>query len=864
MREFITTGVILLGSLIERITELVLRRPRAILIIAFVVVVASGLMATRLRLDPDVLNLIPRNNREVNEFRDLITETGTLDFHVIVLQFPQGSDPAAYGPLIDSIGERLQGSERIEHATWKIPDPLTVIDRVLPYSMLILSPEQVDAVAARLSDEEIRTSVERNRMLLQTPQGMIAKKIISVDPFNLLPVYLEKLRRASGGLNIDVSSGYYVSADHSAALIIAKPRTAAQQLPFSRAVMQETRAIAAKAMSEFQAANPDVVPPVIGYTGGYAIASEDERIIRRDMTLNSITSIIGILLLYLYAYRRPSALLYAAVPMTAAIVITFAIGALAFGTLSAASTGFAALLAGLGVDFMTVLYERFVDERNRGADLTGAIRTFMRHSLPGVVVGALTTAATFYAFLATDFRGMRELGFLTGSGILVFFLCVVFVFPSLLVIIEGRRAGKRTLQVHAFGSNRIVSASIRRPRLVITLWVILVAVTGVAATGVRFSDSLQNLRSNGNEASRLQEVVTAKFGQSFEFMMYGVRGATAREAIAKTESAIPEFDKLVQDGIIGSYQALTTFLPSETQQQVAIDRLHAGADGAFSFPRIEQTFRKALVDNGFRPDAYDGFLALFQQALQQREHITMETLERLELDESVQRFIKKTATGYLCIVYVYPTTGTWPRFLPDELQEFRKRHPEGALTGVNLVSQTLRTITSADALRASLLGFVVVFALVWIGFRSFARACLVFVPFIAGCTSMLGFMATFHIEFNFMNVFVGLMLVGTATDYAVYMLQRYDESPSNFPHNGGETGRAVVLAAMMSIIGFASFAISHYPGVRSIGYASGVGIALSCLASITLLPALLATGKFRHNKASMLGEPTPEDESHDY
>ena len=63
-----------------------------------------------------------------------------------------------------------------------------------------------------------------------------------------------------------------------------------------------------------------------------------------------------------------------------------------------------------------------------------------------------------------------------------------------------------------------------------------------------------------------------------------------------------------------------------------------------------------------------------------------------------------------------------------------------------------------------------------------------------------------------MNVFVGLMLVGTATDYAVYMLERYDESPEDFPMNAQETGRAVVLAALMSIVGFASFAISHYPG----------------------------------------------------
>jgi predicted RND superfamily exporter protein len=849
----------LIQSLIERLTNLVLRRPRAILVVALAIVLASGVVATRLRLDPDVLNLIPRNNREVNEFRELLTETGTLDFHVVVLEFPKGADPATYGPLIDDIGEHLRASKLIESATWSIPDPLTVIHQVLPHALVVLSPQQLETVAEKLSDAGIRETVERNRTLLQTPQSSMAKQIVRVDPFHLLPVYLEKLQRAGGGLKVDFSSGYYVASDRSAAIIVARPKRAAQDLPFSRAIMEETRAIVDKAAATFRSANPSVPLPSFGYTGGYAIAAADEKIIRRDMTLNSITSMIGVLLLYLYAYRRPSALLYAAVPMTAAIVITFAIGVLTFGTLSAASTGFAALLAGLGVDFMTVLYERYVDERNRGVGVDESVRTLMRHGLPGVIVGALTTAATFYAFLATDFRGMTELGFLTGSGILVFLLCVIFVLPAMLVIIERRRAGKRTLKVHAFGSGRMVRASLRHPKVVVISWAVVVAISSVAAFGVHFSDSLQNLRSRGNEGIRLQEVVTKKFGQSFEFMMYGVRGATAAEAIAKTEAAIPDLEKAARNKTIGSYQAITTFIPSEGQQRQVIARLASGANDAFSFARIERTFHEALAEHGFRPDAYDQVLPLYEQALQQREPVTMQTLERLGLADTVQRFIKNTQTGYMSIVYVYPTTGTWPRFLPDELQEFRKNHPEGVLTGVNLVSQTLRTITRADAIRASLVGLGLVFALIWVGFRSFSRACLVFVPFIAGCACMLAFMATFNLDFNFMNIFVGLMLVGTATDYAVYMIQRYDESPEHFPENSTETGRAVVLAALMSIVGFASFAISHYPGVRSIGLAAVVGIALSCLASVTLLPALLATGKFRHNKASMLGEPEPDE-----
>ncbi|MFP5245771.1 MAG: hypothetical protein ACLGH0_03670, partial [Thermoanaerobaculia bacterium] len=205
--------------MLDRLTELLLRRPRAVLLVAAVIVLAFGALATRLRLDPDVLNLIPRGNREVNEFRELLRETGTLDFHVIVVEFPKGSQPDAYFPLLDRFGEELDKSQRIDSVTWRLPDALGVIDKIIPYSMLVLTPEQLDAVQQRLSDEQIRATVARNKALLQTPQSTIQKQLVRIDPFNLLPIFIEKMQSAGGGLNIDFSSGYYVSADRGAAII---------------------------------------------------------------------------------------------------------------------------------------------------------------------------------------------------------------------------------------------------------------------------------------------------------------------------------------------------------------------------------------------------------------------------------------------------------------------------------------------------------------------------------------------------------------------------------------------------------------------------------------------------------------------
>jgi predicted RND superfamily exporter protein len=127
----------------------------------------------------------------------------------------------------------------------------------------------------------------------------------------------------------------------------------------------------------------------------------------------------------------------------------------------------------------------------------------------------------------------------------------------------------------------------------------------------------------------------------------------------------------------------------------------------------------------------------------------------------------------------------------------------------------------------------------FLSFRNVKLTALSFVPFIAGATGMLGLMAVMNLQFNFMNIFVGLMIIGVATDYAIYMLQRYREQPSTFRDHAHETGKAIVMAALTAIVGYGSFALSHYPGLRSIGYASTFGIGLSGLAAITLLPAIL-------------------------
>jgi predicted RND superfamily exporter protein len=840
-----TARIELTDRILDALARLCLRRNKEILIAALVLAVLAVLGATRITFDPDLLNLIPQENKQVNEFRKVLKDLGTIDYHIVLMDMPKGRDVHDYDTLIDAVAEGYRKNPRIEDVTYKIPNPLDFIEIILPKALLFLTPAELDEVSAKLTDDGIRASVARNAAMLQTPQAMAMKPLVQYDPFNLVPIFLRKFQSAGGGFSIDTSSGYYMSSDHSMLLILTKPKRPAQDVPFGKKLLNEGTLLEAEALRDFQKTAPPGTPlPRISHTGGYEIAAGDADLIRSDVIINILGTVFGVLALFLYAFRRPASIIYAGAPLALGLLLTFGMAGVTYGKLSQASAGFAALLAGLGIDFITVLYGRYVDERNRGTSMQESIRTIMRSTMPGVFVAAITTAGTFFAFLATDFRGMTQLGFLTGVGILLFLLCVMFLLPALIVFSErkeSRRAPK--LYLNSFGAGKLIDISIAKPLVTIGVWVVFIVACGIAATRVRFSDNIQDLRAKGNPGVVNQSRITEKFGQSFDFMMYVCEGKTLEEALEKTRAASKDLDALVADHTIASYQSISTFLPPVVDQEKIIARLHAGSANEFNIARVEKTFRAALVENGFRPEVYDDYLKLFAQTLQPAQPITLQTIGNEDITKLTTRFVKKVGDGWMSVINVYPAGGKWPRDVPAKLMAVPDRHPGDVLTGVNLVSGTLRRIVKADATRSTIIGFIAVLVLMFISFRNLKLTLLSFVPFVAGAVGMLGLMALLGLQFNFMNIFVGLMIIGVSTDYAIYMLQRYQENPAAFRGSAHETGKAILMAALTAIVGYGSFAFSHYPGLRSIGYASTFGIGLSGLAAITLLPAILVMGR---------------------
>ena len=83
------------------------------------------------------------------------------------------------------------------------------------------------------SDDGIRQRVSELRRQLSTPQGMALKELARLDPLGLAEVFLGRLETSRGTLNVDWTSGYYLSRDHRLLLILAEPVKPPQDIPFN-------------------------------------------------------------------------------------------------------------------------------------------------------------------------------------------------------------------------------------------------------------------------------------------------------------------------------------------------------------------------------------------------------------------------------------------------------------------------------------------------------------------------------------------------------------------------------------------------------------------------------------------------------
>ena len=825
------------------LVSIAVRWPRAVLVVASIVFVVAVVVASRVTIETDILALVPEDNPVVQAFTENIERFGSLDLLVVLVHVnrEQMEGSLAYA---DRLAEALDASDQIDWVEHRLSSPAEAVVPLLDRATLFLEPEAVADLLARLDEDGLAAQARRLRSNVLAPQGLVVEEFLRADPLLLLPELLQRFGVSRLGSQFDTETGYFLDPNHELLLILARPVRPVTDIIFGRALLQRLPELIQDAAEQWQAEGWDGDPPEVELGGSYVIAREDTRLITSDVVIGLVGSIVGVMVLFLVAFRRPAALLYAVVPLLMGLALTFAFTAMALGRLNSVTSGFAALLIGLGIDFIIVLYGRYVEERRHGVEHEPALASMARHTGASVLLGAVTTAATFYAFLGTDFRGLSELGLITGTGILLVMLSVFLVLTALLSVTgRGRAATGGGLYLHSFGSDGLCRWSVARPWTVVAVVLVVTVLAGVAATDLTFDDDIRNMRSAGNRGVQLQQKIMQAFGLRFAPMTVVVTGEDEHESVQRARDLLAELKPLADGEVLASVDTIVEMIPPLSDQLAVIAELNAAAVDPEAFRR---QFGQALVAAGLNPAGFREGIDHAANALTVKEPLTLSVLLNSPLAHVINRYVAETDEGVSTVIYCYPPTGRWRRMAPPQLEEVVARYPQATLSGPNIVSAELRRLVWKDAAEAAALGMLLVLLLLWADLGSLTRGLLALVPLLVGVVWMCGLMAVLRIQMNLMNIFVLTMIIGIGVDYGVHLLHRWTEADAD---GAGETAKAIAVAALTTMVGFGSLVLSHYPGLRSMGAAAILGAGTTAVLSMTLLPALLVLLQRRGHSA---------------
>jgi len=239
------------------------------------------------------------------------------------------------------------------------------------------------------------------------------------------------------------------------------------------------------------------------------------------------------------------------------LVSTAAFAAATIGSLNLISVAFAVLFVGIAVDFGIQFAVRYRDCRHRIPDFDEALRAAAGAMATPLPLAAATTAVGFYSFVPSSYAGLRELGLISGTGMLIALLLNFTLLPALITLL--RPAGEAE-PVGFVGAARIDRFLVERRRGVALLAAGL-ALTGLAVLPrLRFDFDPLHLKNPRTESmATLLELITSPNATPYTIDILVPSAAAAVELVPRLE-ALPEVDRVL---------TLNSFVPSDQPEKLA-------------------------------------------------------------------------------------------------------------------------------------------------------------------------------------------------------------------------------------------------------------------------------------------------------
>jgi hopanoid biosynthesis associated RND transporter like protein HpnN len=849
------------------------RRPGRVLAALLAVTAGLGLYAARhLGIDADTRALI--NQRLPFQVRQReLTET----FHTLgdgILVVIDADSPAAAHRAADALAARLEAQSDL-FTQVDIPGGGPFFER---NALLYLTPAQLEDLTDRLSAlQPFLAELARDQSLVGIAdllaQALAAERdgtLVGLDLATALDRISTAVEATTAGHRAPdpwgtALLGGALPAEARRRVVELRPRldygTLLNAAPHVRAIREAVRAL--------HLDDPErgitvriTGEPVLNFEELIAVGTQSRKV--------AVVSFVLFTATVCFALRSVRVILALVGCLLASLVWSNAFAAATVGNLNQISAAFNVLIIGLGGEFGIHFCMRYAELLSAGRTRYAALTETGATIGSSLFSSAGTTSIGFLVFTLTDFTGVAQLGLISGVGMFLSLASTLTVLPALLAVGAAPAPGGQPAARPWITRLEHLPLRYARPIRMAAAGLALAAVCLLPR--VRFDHNLLNLRDPSTESVATFEDLLAQRGSSpwsIDVVAPDLptarvtAGALAALPVVEHARTLADYVPDEQEEKLEILETASYFVPpaitagprrSEAVQRAALERLIQeaartgnGAGGGSlvaSAHRLQgalRTFLRDAAGDGRAAGALDRLQtniigSLPEQLGELSRLLSPGRVTAADLPADLTR--RMLAADGRARIEVFPReevseSAALLRFVDT----VRERAPDAAGTAVWLVEWG--RVTWEAMLWALLGGMVCMVLFLVLLWRRVWDSILAFFPLVLAALLTCAALVVLGQPFNFANVIVLPMLIGMGVDNGVHLVHRHRTNPEEVDVLATSTARAVFYAALTTMLSFGSLAFATHRGIAAIGQLLTVGVALTLVCYVVVLPAVL-------------------------
>jgi predicted exporter len=630
-----------------------------------------------------------------------------------------------------------------------------------------------------------------------TPSGLMQPLSLAQDPLGVLNNFLREQIPSFGVARLDGTTLIVDAEDGAYVLVLAESIGS----PFASAVQEQVMPAIERASMAARRAAPAAITILSSGAIQHATAAT-QRAVHEVSTFGTIES-IGVFLVLWMVFGGVRPLVLAMLTLSLAVMAAFTVVHFVFGTVHILALVFGSSLIGSIIDYSIHFFaDRFRDPA-RWSPFAA-----VSHVGPAILLGLTTTLIGYLVLAFVPFPGLKQIATFCMVGLAVGCGCVLCLYP-LFTKVNRRRIPQIGPRLGSALDRFLLRWRWTKGRSIVVGLSIGFVVLGIVRAYVQ--DDIRALQESPPELMETEQRVRALLGSSVETRFFVVTGDSEQAVLDRERELIRALDRLIADGALSSYQAISTSLPSLRRQEeihallanavYAPDGLLEQAMSALGFPADAIARRRSEFESAYSPLAAEEWLA--SPASQATRH--------LWLGQVGDRYATVVSLGGIRDVAALQGVAT----------------ADGAIRLIDRVAGTTEVLSNYRRALTGLLALIYALAAIVLTVRfGFRAAPRILLPSILATLVTVGLFGWLGEPINLFTMLALWLVLGLGIDYGIFLRHGLDNRPTAI--------LSVTLSACMTLFAFGLLSFSATPFIRSIG------LTLSCAITLSWLFALFS------------------------